>query len=84
MHRGGLQESMETLVECDSLSGIIDYLDGQGVDTHSIECELYCPEPDRRIGWNNTYIITGRHKDWVKGDKKYPLAFCDEYFTMDL
>jgi hypothetical protein len=82
MHRGGLQESMDTVKECHTTKDIIDYLESNGIDADSVSCELYCDESDDRIGWKKTYLVTGRYKDWKDLERVYPLAFCDSRFTI--
>ena len=83
MHRGGLQESMETMKECPSMKEVVDYLEDNDIDVNTVYCESYCDEGDSRIGWKKTYMILGRYKDMMNETKSYPLAFCDGHFTID-
>lgn len=82
MHHGGLQESIETMKECQTTKEAIDYLEDNGVDPDSVTCELYIDEVDERVGWEKTYLIIGRYKDWKDTERVYPLAFCDKLFTI--
>jgi len=56
-HRGGLDDSMQTVREVNSISDIIDYLNEDKFfpPVTNLECRYYCY--DDRIGWD-TFIIT--------------------------
>ena len=82
MHRGGLQESMETMKDCKTIKEIVEYLESGNIDVDLVKCKLYCDEADERIGWLKTYIVMGNFKGFPKSNKDYPLAFCDDYFTI--
>ncbi len=76
MHRGGLQESMETMKECHKDNPeCLEYLKSHGVDISTIKSEWYC-EKDERVGWEPVYIITGRYTRDISNNI-YPLAFSD-------
>jgi hypothetical protein len=76
MHRGGIQESMETMKECHNDNPeCLEYLKSYEVDLSSITCEWYC-EKDIKAGWEPVYIISGRYTHH-KTNAVYPVAFSD-------
>jgi hypothetical protein len=79
MHRGGLQEAMNTMRECPSKWEIFDYLTEHGVNIVSCRCEMYDRNGDDRIGWKEVYIIQGRFAMDPTPNVSYPLAFTDAY-----
>jgi hypothetical protein len=77
-HRGGLAESMKTYFEPKDWKDFLEHCKAEDEDIilRSIKCELYDKEPDDRIGWKQTWILTSRcHFD--NGLKRYPFGFCD-------
>jgi hypothetical protein len=63
-HRGGLDEAMATLFEFDNRQQLLKHIRWL-LDQHSFQfadsdlrIDLYQREPDRRIGWEHTYIVT--------------------------
>ena len=82
MHRGGLQESMDTMKLCQSEEEVYEYLIQHGVEEQSIVCEHYS-ENDARIGWKSVYIILGTYSaDPIK--QVGPVAFTDSYIDIML
>lgn len=63
-HRGGLAESMETMVELPDRAAVIAHIQKLlrsymfEVNDWDIHCHLYSERPDTRIGWDVTYIVT--------------------------
>jgi hypothetical protein len=83
MHRGGLQESMETMMKCDSIESIVHYLLINGVNINTVKVERYDINGDDRIGWNKVYIIQGKFKNCnLPKNVIYPLAFSDTFFEL--
>lgn len=76
-HRGGLAESMETYFEPKDWKDFLKHCKAESefIILHSIKCELYDKEPDNRIGWKQTWIITARYKG--EGSYEYPIGFSD-------
>lgn len=61
-HRGGLAESMATLVEIDpTMDALKQHLSHRSrtVDAETLQAEPY--GPDDRIGWAATFVIRDRH-----------------------
>lgn len=60
-HRGGLEESMATVREVDSLSQLVDIIreDDDSVSAESIKIAFMCF--DNRTGWD-TYVVTTDNK----------------------
>ena len=82
-HRGGLAESMETCVEIASYGQLLDHignifqeppLNTFAFDPRKVHVKEYSMEPDARIGWPATYIVTV--------DGYGPLGFTDDPFTL--
>ena len=74
-HRHYLDDSMETCFEPRDWNDFINHCikENEDIIIRSIDCELYSAEPDDRIGWEQTYIITAR---LAKGGKNgFPIAF---------
>ena len=74
-HRYYLNDSMETCFEPKDWNDFINHCvkENEDIIIRSIDCELYSAEPDDRIGWKQTYIITAR---LAKGGKNgFPIAF---------
>ena len=66
---------METCFEPKDWNDFINHCvkENEDIIIRSIDCELYSAEPDDRIGWEQTYIITAR---LAKGGKDgFPIAF---------
>lgn len=83
MHRGGLHESMETMMECDSIESVTHYLIMNKVDVNTVKVEIYCEEGDTRVGWKKVYLVQGRFKnDTTTKQSIYPLAFSDSFFEL--
>jgi hypothetical protein len=63
-HRGGLAESMETLVEVDSKLALVVYIQNLlapyrvTVAYEDVVSTLYGSSGDARIGWEKVYIVT--------------------------
>jgi hypothetical protein len=63
-HRGGLAESMETLVELPDRAALVAYCkklltDWQfDVKDNDVVVEQYTPNGDKRIGWDQLYIVS--------------------------
>lgn len=77
-HRYYLNDSMETCFEPKDWNDFINHCvkENEDIIVRSIDCELYSAEPDNRIGWEQTYIITAR---LVKGGKNgFPIAFSNK------
>lgn len=76
-HRGGLKDSMETYFEPKDWNDFISHCieEDEDIIISSIKCELYCDEPDTRIDWDETWIITAKFPYNKKHD--YPIAFSD-------
>jgi hypothetical protein len=85
-HREYLEDSMETLFRYDNHAQLIDHLqsfddfqrrrsDGSIVNLPvKITIKLYSDEPDKRIGWNKTYIVE---------DKEGVIGFTDSPYVED-
>lgn len=72
MHRGGLDEAMKTIEEIPAtLKDVKAYLVkhvGLRATIAAIEVKPYTALPDKRIGWDQTYLVVlGNH----------PVAFSD-------
>jgi hypothetical protein len=77
-HRYYLNDSMETCFEPKDWNDFINHCvkENKDIIVRSIDCELYSAEPDDRIGWEQTYIITAR---LAKGGKnRFPIAFSNK------
>lgn len=77
-HRYYLNDSMETCFEPKDWNDFINHCvkENEDIIVRSIDCELYSAEPDNRIGWEQTYIITAR---LAKGGKNgFPIAFSNK------
>ena len=74
-HRGGLKDSMETCFEPKDWNDFISHCfeEDKDIIINSIKCELYDNEPDTRIGWDETWIITAKFPYDKKHD--YPIGF---------
>lgn len=60
-HRGQLGDSMETVKELPDRAALIDHLYAsfpQPLNFENIKIEPYFMEPDVRIDWDQTYIVT--------------------------
>lgn len=65
-HRGGLAESMETLVVLGNWDELKGYIKGllwswptaPEVTDQTLHVKLYVDRGDSRIGWEKTYIVT--------------------------
>ena len=63
-HRGRLEDSMATSVEIGDRQHLIDHITSlhacflHNYDFSRIEVAPYLMEPDDRIGWKETYIVT--------------------------
>ena len=63
-HRGQLADSMATCVELADRQALIDHLSGlyapyeHSYDFSRIEVKPYFMEPDQRIDWGETYIVS--------------------------
>jgi len=78
-HRGGLDESMQTLKEFESIEDLKKYVIERSIkegnplrfvhmESSHIEIKEYSDGPDKRIGWDKTYIVI---------DNVGPIGFCD-------
>lgn len=76
-HRGGLKDSMETYFEPKDWNDFVSHCveEDKDIIISSIKCELYDDEPDTRIGWDETWIITAKFPYDKKHD--YPIGFSD-------
>lgn len=77
-HRYYLNDSMETCFEPKDWNNFVNHCvkENEDIIIRSIDCELYSAEPDDRIGWEQTYIITAR---LAKGGKNgFPIAFSNK------
>ena len=76
-HRGGLKDSMETYFEPKDWNDFVSHCveEDKNIIISSIKCELYDDEPDTRIGWDETWIITAKFSYDKKHD--YPIGFSD-------
>ena len=76
-HRGSLKDSMETYFEPKDWNDFIAHCvkEDKDIIIDSIKCELYYDEPDTRIGWDKTLIITAKFSYDKKHD--YPIGFSD-------
>ena len=76
-HRGGLKDSMETCFEPKDWNDFVSHCveEDKDIIIDSIKCELYDDEPDTRIDWDKTWIITARFPYDKKHD--YPIGFSD-------
>lgn len=63
-HRGGLTESMETYFEPKDWKDFIKHVkqEDKNIIIRSIKCELYFDEPDWRIDWAQTWVLTSKYK----------------------
>lgn len=60
-HRGQLADSMETCIDLPDRESLIDHLYRNfcaPLPFDQIEVKPYDEEPDTRIGWSRTYIVT--------------------------
>ena len=76
-HRDSLKDSMETYFEPKDWNDFVSHCveEDKDIIIDSIKCELYYDEPDTRIGWDKTWIITARFPYDKKHD--YPIGFSD-------
>jgi hypothetical protein len=64
--RGGLADSMKTQVELEDKAHLISHCQkiltasGFSVPDEDITIKLYYSDPDPRIGWDKTYIVTAK------------------------
>ena len=74
-HRGGLKDSMETCFEPKDWDDFISHCmkEDKDIIISSIKCELYYDEPDTRIDWDETWMITAKFPYNKKHD--YPIGF---------
>lgn len=83
-HRGMLDEAMKTLFEPKDWEDLCKHFEEREIDTQNIECEPYCEYPDKRIGWDKTWIIISCFVlkndagEVVMKSKRGPVAFSDE------
>lgn len=65
-HRGGLAESMDTLIEVDSKRALVAHIQGLLapyrviVTDGDVSAALYGSSGDARIGWARVYVVTVR------------------------
>ena len=77
-HKGGLAESMATVFEPKSYSEFLGRCREKFViDAETISCKLYSDIPDKRIGWDKTYIIEASYKLLNGSSARIPIAFSD-------
>lgn len=65
-HRGTLADAMQTCVELPDRAALITHCrklfeafpTAPLIDNRTIKVMLYMTDPDTRIGWDNTYIVT--------------------------
>lgn len=76
-YRGGLKDSMETYFEPKDWNDFVAHCveEDKDIIIDSINCELYYNEPDTRIDWDETWIITAKFPYDKKHD--YPIGFSD-------
>lgn len=76
-HRGGLKDSMETYFEPKNWDDFISHCveEDKDIIIDSINCELYYNEPDTRIDWDETWMITAKFPYDKNHD--YPIGFSD-------
>lgn len=76
-HRGGLKDSMKTYFEPKDWNDFVSHCveEDKDIIIDSIKCELYYNEPDTRIGWDETWMITAKFPYDKKHD--YPIGFSD-------
>lgn len=76
-HRGGLKDSMETYFEPKDWDDFISHCveEDKDIIIDSINCELYYDEPDTRIDWDETWMITAKFPYSKNHD--YPIGFSD-------
>ena len=76
-HYGTIDDAMKTMFEPKDWDDFCKHLTNKDWDTNKISCKLYCDKPDRRIGWEKTWIISSNLLG--NPDKNlYPMAFSDE------
>lgn len=77
-HKGCLAESMATVFEPKSYGEFLDRCcENLVIDTETISCKLYSDIPDKRIGWDKTYIIEASYKLLNGSSVRTPIAFSD-------
>lgn len=74
-HRGSLAESMATMRTLPGITMVLAYLEYHHTELDGFRCELYADQPDSRIGWDETYIITATTPDGTR----IPVAFADQH-----
>jgi hypothetical protein len=63
-HRGGLAESMATLVNCDGRAALVTHIQhllecyGLKVTDSDVKVTIYGTSGDARIGWEKVYVVT--------------------------
>lgn len=63
-HRGGLAESMETMVVVDGKKGLVAHIQkllkpySVAVADSDVAASLYGSSGDQRIGWEKVYVVT--------------------------
>ena len=72
-----LEDSMKTLFEPKDWNDFIQHClsDCEDIIPETICCELYVDEPDDRIGWKKTYIISA---EFTYSRTLYPIGFSEE------
>ena len=75
-HRGGLKDSMETYFEPKDWNDFVSHCveDNRYIIIDSIDCHLYFDQPDTRIGWDETWMITAK---FPYSTHDYPIGFSD-------
>lgn len=71
-HIGGLRESLETIIEVNSLADIQNHFSKKEIIT-DLKCQYHGMD-ERLQGWNDTYMITAI---WSDG-KRYPIGFTNQ------
>lgn len=56
-HYGTIDDAMKTVFEPKDWDDFCKHLTNKYWDTNEISCKLYYDKPDRRIGWEKTWII---------------------------
>lgn len=74
-HRGGLKESMETVIEVHNVQEIIDHLNRIYESTGMIveEVKFGANIFDERTGWDTYYVLQR-----FKGEDKFTVAGCSD------
>lgn len=73
-HREGLIEAMQEAKFFDSTDDMLQHICDQSyfhIEPCDLLCEEYSSNPDNRIGWNTTSIITFKSYEEVKNKESY-------------